>query len=80
MSSRKVNVKGRGEVVGTDVAFHIVEDGAVTLELDDGVRLRLKPIVVNVIASEPGPNGEREYFVQCINQVLYANTDKRDGR
>jgi hypothetical protein len=78
VTTRKISVKGRGEVVGNDVGFHIVEDGAVTIEIEDGTRLRLKPIVINVIAADDS-DGEREYFVQCINQALQA-PPKKDAK
>jgi hypothetical protein len=76
VATRKINVTGRGEVVGTDIGFQIVEDGGVTIELDDGTRLRLKPIVISVLVSEASTGADREYFVQCINQALPAPTKK----
>ncbi len=65
--------------MGVDVPFHVVEDAAVTIELENGIRLRIKPIVVNVIAADE-VDGEREYFIQCINQVLNATQKKGDER
>lgn len=66
-------------MVGTDTPFRIVDDGAVTVELEDGARLRLRPIVINVVRTdERTPEGERQYFVQCINQVLLVTPSKED--
>lgn len=78
MATRKLKFGDR-EVVGEDVGFRIVNDGAVTMELDDGAHLRLRHIVVNVVkTNEKTPEGETLYLVQSANQVLLLKPSKED--
>ena len=57
-------------ITGKDVAFRVVEDGYVTIELEDGAVLRTKAIVVKAIKTETkGEDGSRVYGLQTIIQV-----------
>ena len=77
MPTRKLNLEGR-EVTGSDVGFQIVQDGAVTLELDDGAQLRLRPIVLNVVRTDEKADGERVYLVHSISQARLIRPAKED--
>lgn len=63
---------------GEDITFRIVEDGFVTLELADGARLNLRPVVVNVVKTNEKPGGERLYVVQHLVHVSTETPAKED--
>lgn len=77
MARRKVQYEGR-EVDGTDVAFNIVKDGAVVLECEDGSRVRVKPVIINVIKTDEKVQGERLYIVQHFVQVALDTPPPED--
>ena len=81
MATRKLtNQEGR-EVVGTDIPFRVIGDASMTLELDDGAQVRVRPIVFNVVKTdEKSPDGERLYLIQSITQALLVKPAKEDEK
>lgn len=63
----------------TDIGFRIIEDGTITLELEDGAKLRLRQVVFNVLRTdEKTQDGERLYLVQSLNHVVALTPAKED--
>jgi hypothetical protein len=57
--------------VGERVAFHVDEDAAVRLSLDDGTTLLVKPIVIDVLRASL--EGKHTYYVQtAVNVIVKA--------
>lgn len=78
MGKRKIDYQGR-QVEGEDVPFRIVQDGAVIIETDDGAKLRVRPVVVNVIKTgEKAPDGDRLYILQHIVHIVLDTPPKED--
>jgi len=78
MGMRTIPFEGRN-VTGADVPFKIVEDGAVVIEAEDGARIRVRPIVFNVVKTgEKTANGERLYIVQQTIQVALDRAPSED--
>jgi hypothetical protein len=78
MGMRKIPYNGR-EVVGSDIPFAIVKDGSITLELEDGAKVHVRPVVVNVVKTEEkGPTGERLYIVESFVHINLATPAKED--
>ncbi|MBI4702050.1 MAG: hypothetical protein HY744_13005 [Deltaproteobacteria bacterium] len=78
MGKRKVSFQGR-DLEGVDVGFGIVADGSVTIEAEDGARLRVRPIVLNVVRTdEKTPDGQRLYVVELATNVVLDREPKGD--
>ena len=61
-------------IKGKDVAFKVIEDGYVTIELEDGAVLRTKAIVVRAVKTEQKTeDGSRLYGLQTIIQVTLVS-------
>jgi hypothetical protein len=78
MATRKIPYLGR-EVLGTEVPFHIVQDGAVVLEVEDGAKIRLRTLVISVHKTEEkSPDGDRLYIVQSLQQITLETPPEED--
>lgn len=75
---KKVTIQGK-EYLGEVLEFQVRGDSAVTLELEDGARLRLSPVVLNVIRTdEKNEEGDRIYAVQTVNHLVILRPAKDD--
>ena len=75
---KKVTAQGK-EYIGEAVDFRVASDGPVTLELEDGARLSLRPVVLTVIRTDDkNDDGERVYVVQAVNHIVTLRAAKDD--
>lgn len=78
MARRRTVTYAGQSVEGEDVGYEIVRDGALVLQLDDGARIRVKPIVLNVLKTEQFVNGDRLYIVQHVVHVMSEEIAEAD--
>lgn len=64
---------------GERVGFHVAEDGGVTVELDDGVVLFVKPVVLDVVREHGKSGGTVTYYVQGAMLVTVKKTPEVPG-
>jgi len=75
---KKVTFQGK-EYTGEVIEFRVASDGPVTLELDDGARLNLRPVVLSVIRTDDrNEDGDRVYVVQTVNHLITLRAAKDD--
>ena len=78
MGRRQVPLEGK-TVEGEDIAFRIEQDGNLILRLDDGAKLRLKPVVLSVLRTDKKTDdGERIYVLQALNHVVLVEPPEMD--
>ena len=74
----KIPFQGR-MVEGTPMPFQIVQDGSVVLELEDGARMRVRPVILHVVRTEEKtPEGDRLYIVQNLVTMVTERPAKGD--
>jgi hypothetical protein len=78
MGHHKITVNDK-QVLADDIPFKIVNDASMVLELEDGAKLRLRTIVLNVMKTdERDENGNYIYVVQN-GTVIVVDQPPKEG-